>query len=274
MSGGPAASAEGSVAETAVLPHDITGPDVAPALLLVHPLGADRRFWDDCVALWRARYRCVACDLRAWVPGPGGARLPVSLDRHVADLDALRAASGLRRVVPIGTAIGSMVVLAYAARHADSTAALVVSNATPRTSPEARRMLLDRAATVRRGGLAAILPTAVDLAFLNQPRNARYRLFYDRFAAQPANEYADAVEASASYDATADLPRIRCPTLVCAGEHDILLPPERSRFVAEAVPQAAFELVAGAAHFVPFQAPADFARRVLAFLDAALSSEA
>ena len=267
MSAGAAPSVEGNAAPSAApLPHEISGPEGAPALLLIHPLGADRRFWADCATLLRARYRCIACDLRAWVPGPHGERLPVPLHRHVADLDALRAALDLRRIVPIGTAIGSMVALAYAARHADRTDALVVSNATPGTSPAARDMLLDRAATVRSGGLAAILPAAVDRAFLNQPRDARYRLFYDRFAAQPADDYADAVEASASYDATADLARIRCPTLVCPGEHDILLPPERSRLVADAIPNAELALIAGAAHFVPFQAPDLFARRVTAFL--------
>lgn len=273
MSAGPASSVEGSAAPSAaLLPCDVHGPEGAPALLLVHPLGTDRRFWKDCTALWCARFRCVACDLRAWSPGPVGDRRPVPLSQHVADLDALRVALDLRQVVLVGTAIGSMVALAYAARHPESTAALVVSNATPRTSPEARRMLVDRAAAVRSGGLAAILPAAVDRAFVNQPRDARYRMFYARFAAQSADDYADAVEASATYDATADLARIRCPTLVCPGEHDILLPPERSRLVAKAVPNAELALIAGAAHFIPFQAPDLFARGVSAFLDRVLPS--
>ncbi len=242
------------------------GADAA-ALLLIHPLGGDLRFWDDCVAIWAPRRLCVACDLRSAGRSPRAAG-PVTIAEHVRDLEALRLALGLRAVVPVGCAVGAMVAAAYAAAHPGATRALVLSNPAPRTAEQGRAMLARRAALVREGGgMAAILPDAVDRAFLEQPRDARYRRYFDAFAAQDPEAYALSVLGAAEADIAAALPTIRCPTLVVAGAHDALLPPEQARAVHAAIPGAEFALDEAAAHFLPYQRPEAFARLVDAFLD-------
>lgn len=40
------------------------GPADGTALLLVHPMGADHSFWDDCRKIWGDRFRCIAVELR------------------------------------------------------------------------------------------------------------------------------------------------------------------------------------------------------------------
>ena len=119
---------------------------------------------------------------------------------------------------------------------------------------------------VRRDGIEAILPKAVERAFLNQPRDARYERYYAAFASQPAEDYAFACAASALYDVEEQMRQIVSPTLVVAGEHDILLPPELSEQVAATIPGARFEIMPGAAHFVPYQTASAFAERIATFL--------
>jgi pimeloyl-ACP methyl ester carboxylesterase len=51
------------------------------------------------------------------------------------------------------------------------------------------------------------------------------------------------------------LPRIGVPTLVLVGAEDQLTPPETMRPIAEAIPNAHFEVVAGAGHLSPLEAP-------------------
>jgi 3-oxoadipate enol-lactonase len=250
---------------SSVLPYDITGNRGNLALFLLHPLGAQRNFWREFVESWTGPASCVAVDLRSRTEGATGPS-PVSVKEHVDDLERLRRQLGIRHVVPVGCAISSMIAAAYAATYPDSTRALVLANATVRSGPQARQMLIERAETVRRDGVAAILPKAVERAFLNQPRDARYERYYAAFANQTAEDYSFACAASALYDAEDEMRRVVRPALVIAGEHDVLLPPSLSEEVAAMIPGAQFEIMRGPAHFVPYQAAGAFARRVAAFL--------
>lgn len=186
----------------------------------------------------------------------------------MGDLETLRAALGVASVIPVGCALGALVAAAYAARHPDRVPALVLSNPTPRTAEGARAMLAARAVAVREGGMAAILPGAVERAFEAQPRDARYAGYLAAFAAQDPAAYADAVLGFAGADASADLQRVRCPTLLVAGRHDLLLPPAQAEEVRRLLPErsARLEIDEEGAHFLPYQRPARFAARVLDFL--------
>jgi 3-oxoadipate enol-lactonase len=256
------------MSRSVVLPCDVTGSRKDLALFLLHPLGARRDFWREFAESWGGPASCVAIDLRSRTDGTAGPA-PVSIEEHVADLDELRLELGIAHIVPVGCAISSMIAAAYAATYPDSTRALVLANAALRSGPQARQMLSERAETVRRDGIAAILPGAVERAFLNQPRDARYERYYAAFANQSAEDYAFACAASALYDAGDEMKRVVSPTLVVGGEHDVLLPPALSEQVAATIPGAQFEIMADTAHFIPYQAADAFARRVAAFLGTA-----
>jgi 3-oxoadipate enol-lactonase len=250
------------------LNHRLTGraPDGAPTLLLIHPMGASLAFWDACLPHWEQHFRILAVDLRCAGASPGGTA--PGLDRHVADIEALRAQLGLTRLVPVACAVGCMVAVAYAARHAEHVLAMVLSNPTPRTAEAARAMLEARAALLREKGMAAILPGAVERPFEAQPRDARYDAYLAAFAGQDAATYAEAVLGFATADARADLPRVRCPTLLVPAAHDLLLPPALADEV-QALMQPGISRIAldtEGAHFLPYQRPASFAARVLDFL--------
>jgi 3-oxoadipate enol-lactonase len=236
-----------------------------PSLLLVHPLGADRLFWDACIAAWGPDVPVIACDLRSAGASPRSDG-PVTLDRHARDLEELRIELGIHRLVLVGCAIGAMTAARYAALHPQSTAALVMASPTPRTAPAARAMLAQRADLVRRDGMAAILPGAVDKAFEGQPRDHRYHAYYQRFAAQDAQAYAASVQGILDADVSADLAALRCPTLVVAAGHDLLLPPAVAREVHGLVAGASFAQLDAAAHFAPYQQAQAFAALASAFL--------
>ena len=241
------------------------GEPPAPALLLIHPLGADLAFWDECIAIWNPRLSCIACDLRSSGRSPRAAA-PVSIAEHVSDLEALRSRLNIETVIPVGCAIGAMIAASYAASHPTRTPALVLSNPAPRSSEQSKAMLIERSERVRRSGMAAILPDAVDRAFMGQPKDERYQRYFERFAAQEPEAYALSALGILDADVSADLAALRCPTLIVAGGQDVLLPPEQARSVHALVPHAQFVLLADAAHFTPLQKADQFAKRVLDFL--------
>jgi len=65
------------------------------------------------------------------------------------------------------------------------------------------------------------------------------------------------------------LPQIRMPALVCAGESDILFPPEEVKKIAAALPRANFH-VFHAGHAVMYDCPEALAQSIAVFLAAAI----
>ena len=63
-----------------------------------------------------------------------------------------------------------------------------------------------------------------------------------------------------------DLSRITAPTLVIAGEHD-MIKTEHTRLIAASIPGASLEIIPGGDHFVMMRRPGDFNKTVAAFLE-------
>ena len=248
-----------------ILVHSVSGREDAQALLLIHAMGADMSFWDGCRAIWDAHYRTVACDLRGagHSPPPKGPLTPAS---HVGDLEALAEHLKLDRLVVIGCAVGAMTAVHFAAAHPERVAALVLSNPGIRTRDAAREPLARRAADVRRDGMDAAVPAIVNGAFAGCPDDDVRARFVARFRVQDPALYAATIEGMLHADTTADLGKIRCPTLLVPGSMDRLLPPDHAEEIKQHLPSAELTVVEGGAHFIPYQRPAEFAALVENFL--------
>jgi pimeloyl-ACP methyl ester carboxylesterase len=73
------------------------------------------------------------------------------------------------------------------------------------------------------------------------------------------------VDVCLAHDTQDRLPEIGAPTLVLAGELDLIMPPRVGRSVAVGIPNARFDVMPGEAH-QPFQeVPNEFNARVEAF---------
>ncbi len=242
------------------------------ALLLVHPLGTDLRFWEECIALWEPRFYGVAPDLQAAGKSPRP-EVPVTIPGHAEDLEQLRQTLGVKAVVPIGCALGGMVAACFAAHYPQATRALVMTNPGLGSTDAAKDMLRKRVQTLRTTGVAAPLPDAADRAFFNLPHDARYQRHVERFAAQDPETFARSVLGFVDADISGELARVKCPALIVSGEHDILMPTDSAQRIKEIVPQAQCILMRGVAHFLPFQAPERFAAMVSGFLEQALRAQ-
>ena len=246
--------------------HTVTiGRSDGPTLLLVHPLGARREFWDACIALWSDNYRIVACDLR------GAGRSPRAdgvwrVDDHVRDLQAVREQVG-GPVIPIGCAIGSLITARYAATDRAHVLGLVLCDTTPGLDEISRKRTQARVDNVLQQGIGVLLPEVVDMAFEGQPRDERYQDYLRMFAANDPQGYAAIAVGMMGTDNRAALASLTCPALVLAGVHDRLLPPELSRAAHELIAGSEFGLIESAAHFPPYQNPAEFSARVTEFIE-------
>jgi 3-oxoadipate enol-lactonase len=234
-----------------------------PPLVFLHPIAMRLEFWEPVTALLDSRYRTISVDLR----GHGRSaptEEPYSTDDLASDVIALVRRLGLPPAIFVGCSLGGMVAQGVAIAAPELVAGLVLSNTTHRTSEagaevmrgRARRSLEDMqgavAADIERWftpGFRASAPDIVEKvrrwALANDPRTV-------------ANGWL----AIAALDHEAAARSVVAPVLAMTGSLDPAAPPEATRGMQRAFPNARYLELAGAGHFAPIEQPRAFADAV------------
>jgi pimeloyl-ACP methyl ester carboxylesterase len=240
------------------LNHEASGDSSRPALLLIHPLGADLHFWDSCSAHWRDTFYCIACDLPSAGTSPRPAQ-PATVADQTDALQRLCERLCVEPAIVVGTAVGGMPAIEFVARRPQRVGALVVTNPGIRIPPGARASLSDRIAKLEAGGMPAILPDAVDKPFNGLPHDETYHSYLSRFSEQDPLRYASAIRGILDADVRGALGLLKCPTLVVCAEHEALMDPADADAIVGAVPGSRKVVMERASHFLLFQVPDRFA---------------
>lgn len=98
---------------TVPLAHDLSGPDDAPLLVLLHGITEDRRAWDPLVPALAADHRVLRVDLRGHGESPRGASY--DLGDYAGDVHPLVERLGGGDPLVVGHSLGGTVATAYAA---------------------------------------------------------------------------------------------------------------------------------------------------------------
>jgi 3-oxoadipate enol-lactonase len=202
----------------------------------------------------------------------------VSMPRHVEDFSSLLEALALGATVDLcGLSFGGRVALAVAATRGDLVRRLVVS-AVGRDETSAGRALVrswlstleagdlemfSRQNTMDAFGSAYLEDDGVDLEQLarvaaNRNRPAAVRALLRQILSEREPDSPWAPEALAA--------KVRCPALLLGGSLDPIAPPDEIQALAGPL-RAATHIFAGVGHTIPLEAPEEWRRQVLAFLD-------
>jgi len=234
-----------------------------PPLVLLHPFPFDRRMFAGNVApLVQAGHRVITVDL----PGFGESSAPpaLSIAGMAAAVAGLVEALELPRVALAGESMGGYVALAFAQAHGDRLQSLALCDTRAAADSDAVRAGRAQAlATIAERGVDAYLDGS--LPRLLAP-DARPELL--AVARSLAERRAPALVAGIAAlrdrpDRSAELPRLRCPTLVLVGAADQVTPAAEMRALAAAIPAAHFVELAGAGHLANLEAPEPFNRALV-----------
>lgn len=231
----------------------------APPLVLIHGAGGTHRHWGEEIRALPGR-RVVALDLPGHGRSPGPA--PGSIGGHARSVLAALDGLGLASAALAGSSMGGAIAMTLALEAPARVAGLVLvsTGARLRVSPALLQATADPAAFARAAdGLAEWLfgPLA--------PSSLRRELVRNLLAQAPGVAHGDFTACNA-FDVMSRLGEIRSPTLVVCGAEDRLTPPRYAAFLHEGIPGARLEVVPGAGHLVPLEAPAEVARVIEAFL--------
>jgi proline iminopeptidase len=193
-----------------------------------------------------------------------------TLDENVEDMEALRRHLGLGPIVSIGTSYGGMVALAHAARHPASVSHLIAVAAAAHGGfiKRAQEILAERGTPEQREVSEPVWQGAMmDRAQMQRfyvVMGPLYSRRYDPAAAalghertlhepEPLNRAFGGF--LRDFDLRPELGRITAPTLVIAGRHDWICPPEFSEEIARLVPRAELRIFENSSHSVRADEP-------------------
>jgi YbgC/YbaW family acyl-CoA thioester hydrolase len=241
-----------------------------PAVLFVHGYPFDRTIWRDQMESLDG-YRRIAPDLR----GMGQSDAPdlgYGMGIYADDLAALLDALGVNEVVLCGLSMGGYVLFEFLRRWRNRARGLVlIATRAEADSTEARRARDTAAAGAREHGAASVADAMLPkvLAPGSQERApelvARVR---NIMARTPVAGMVGALAAMRDrLDSTGLLPTLAgLPTLVLAGEEDLLIPPDAARRMASLIPNARLALIPGAGHVPPLERPSETTAEIREFL--------
>lgn len=245
-----------------------------PPLMLIAGLASDSQSWLPLIPALSQQFTLILLDNRG--VGRSSQECEISISLMAEDCIALLSHLNLPRASLLGHSMGGMVALEVARRQPQMAERLMVA-ASAASNPNRNNLLFsdwaDRYATgmERRAWFRSILYWILSEDFFENSQLLDATLEYLCAYPWPQSPQAfrQQTKAIADFDASGWLHSISVPTCVIAAERDLLLPPEKSRQLADAIPGAVLQIMADAPHSLHTEQPAMFAGYVTEYLTAA-----
>ncbi|GAB4394082.1 MAG: 3-oxoadipate enol-lactonase [Kiloniellaceae bacterium] len=250
-----------------VLHVEDLGPEDRPALVFVNSLGTDFRIWDDVVVRLIERFRIVLYDKR----GHGlseEAEFPYSLDDHVDDLAALLDDLEIGKAIICGLSVGGLIAQGLAAARPELVAGLILCDTAHKIGTA--EMWDQRMAAIEEGGIESIADAVLERWFTEEFRESdpiAMQGWYNMLTRTPEVGYLGTCAVLRDSDLTEQAKAIAVPTLCVVGEEDGATPPELVRAMADLIPGAGYEVIAGAGHLPCIEQPEVLAELILDFTE-------
>ncbi|MEP6768088.1 MAG: alpha/beta fold hydrolase [Acidobacteriota bacterium] len=243
-----------------------------PTLILVHGYPLDGGMWSGVARVLSSEFRVLKPDL------PGRPENPLPAAGTMASYSDYLAALVSAAPPPVGIAgfsMGGYAVLGLLRDHPAGVGAVALVDTRAAADDEAGREKRQEAiASLERGGAAAVADAMIPKLLSAEARSRadvveRVRRTILRQSAATLKSDLEAMRDR--LDRTAFLREIAIPTLVLAGEHDEITPPDDARRMAESIPGAQYVPIAGAGHASPIERPRAVAAALAAFFRPALT---
>jgi 3-oxoadipate enol-lactonase len=241
-----------------------------PTVLMLHGIGGGHlSFAPQVETFATSGYRAVAWDMPGY--GHSAPIEPYTFKGLAQSCVQLIESLKVESVILVGHSMGGMVAQEVVARRPDLVSRLVLSGTSPAFGkPDGdwqREFIAQRTAPLTAGkSMAELAETLVPQMVGPGALPEGVRLATHCMGLVPAATYRRAVECIVTFDRRGNLPNIRVPTLVVAGEHDRNAPPAVMKRMADAIAHSTYVEMKGVGHLQNLEAPDAFDSLVLNFL--------
>ncbi len=253
-----------------------------PVAFVIHGgPGADHTSYKPTLSPLSHKMQIVYFDHRGQGRSARGPKETYTLENNVEDMEALRQYLGLDKIVVLGSSYGGMVALSYAVCYPQNVSHLIViaTVADSRFLTRAQEILAERG-TEEQKSIAQRLwngtfESEEQLREYFQVMRSMYSVTYNPLSRQEAWDRAilspDAINVAfggflRSYNILDQLHKIISPTLVIAGRHDWICPPEFSEEIAREIPNADLRIFENSGHLIRADEPEALLDAIAGFL--------
>jgi len=211
-------------------------------LVLLHGNGEDHTFFRGQIPALSERFTVYAVDTRGHGQSPRGKK-PFTLNQFSVDMEAFLDEHGIKRAHILGFSDGANIALLFALRCPDRIRSLVLNSGN-----------LDPSGLVQ-SLTDELNERLADMEGKDTPYVRRERALIRLMTDEP-------------HIAPEMLSSIAAPTLVIAGDHDLIYP-SHTRLICESLPNARLVILPGT-HGVAEESPQTFNAALLAFYDSVI----
>jgi len=252
-------------ADGCLLNVSVEGRDGGPTLMLSNSLGSTMQMWEPQMKALTQIFRVIRYDRRGHgkssVP-PG----PYSMERFGRDVLAILDDLNIAKTHWCGLSMGGMVGQWLGASAPDRFGKIILAN-TACHYPDPTNWH-NRIKAVKEGGIASVAD-AVMANWLTADFREREPQITANLKAMmlttPVEGYIACCEALSTLDNRELLPKIKSPTLVIAGRHDMSTPVAAGELIRSQIPGASMTIL-DAAHISNIEQPHAFTDAVVGFL--------
>lgn len=230
-----------------------------PTIVFLHGAGMDHSVW-ALQSRWLAHhgYNVLAVDL----PGHGASEGPALTDiGALADWTArLVEAAGAARAALVGHSMGALVALETAARRPGLVASLALIGASSRMPVHPDLLAAAKANSHDAVDMVSLWSLGAPATLGGNPSPGQWMLGgTERLLekAAPGVLYADLAACDAYRTAAEAAAKVTCPTVVIAGERDLMTPLKGARALAAMIAGARLAATPGAGHMLMAERPDD-----------------
>ncbi len=249
--------------------YDLTGPDDAPVVVLIHGLGLTRAVWQWLVPDL-TKFRVLTYDLIGHgetAPPDGEPTLKDLSDQLAHLLDRVN----IDKAAIVGFSLGGMVARRFAQDHPHRTTALAILHSAYRRAPQAQTAIEARVIQAEAEGPAATVEAALQRWYTDAARASRPDLMDLTRKWVLANDpkvYPKLyrILANGVDEVSAPQPPITAPTLVLTADEDHGNSPDMSIAIATEIPRARLVILKGLRHMALAEDPPAVNRPVVDFL--------
>ena len=232
-----------------------------PTILMIHGAGQTGNTWENQFEILRgqAKFNTVILDLpgHGKSTGPGYSRI----DEYENFLKYFCDEQGLTDLILVGHSMGGGIAQRYAIDYPQgvNSLILVATGAKLRVAKETLNLVKS---DYRRFCEIAPSRALADSA----PGELKDEFRLGLLSVPPEVVYQDFI-ACDEFDITGEVEDIRVPTLIIAGDQDILTPVKYGEYLAEKIKNSTLHVIRDAGHFMMKEKPHEFNRVLLNFVD-------
>lgn len=232
----------------------------APAILLLHGIGANSTYWRYQYAAFADKYRLVAWNAPGYFLTDPLRKEQPSCDDYADAAEAFANAMGLKQFILVGNSFGSAIAQCFARRHPERVSKMILSGTSvgaKGTPPDVREKTFQRRQKqFEAAGGMNYSRAVIGLVIASDATPTAKKLAMETLAGTSGSGYLPASFYAYDFDSLAFANEIKTPTLLVHGSVDKIAPIETTSVaLSKSLPNAKLVRLEGFGHLTEVEAP-------------------